>query len=114
MAARVRPSILPFLLLLLLPGCDGPAAVATVGVNVAALMVTGRTVPDLVVSGVTGLDCSVVRLDRRLSYCASREEVARHIPYCTRSLGSVDCWVTRPAAIPQPRGVADTPPLSAQ
>ncbi|MCW8085077.1 hypothetical protein [Sabulicella glaciei] len=76
----MRPSTLSFLALLLLAGCDGPAAVATVGVNVAALAVTGGTVPDLVVSGVTGRDCSVARLDRRLAYCAPREEVPGRPP----------------------------------
>jgi hypothetical protein len=28
-------------------------------------------------------------------------------PYCTRSIGSVDCWRQPPLALPLPRGVAD-------
>ena len=101
------------LLLLALPAslgaCDGPAAVATVGVNAASVALTGRAVPDLLVSAVTGRDCSVVRLDRRLSYCAPSEAPPSPAPYCTRSIGSVDCWVTRPAAVPMPPGVVQGP-----
>ena len=106
--APVR-ALLPSLILLALPACDGPAAVATAGVNAASIMVTGRAVPDLLVSAVTGRDCSVVRLDRRLSYCAASEDAPGPPPYCTRSIGSVDCWVTRPAAIPMPPGVVNGP-----
>ncbi len=106
--ARMRP-FLPALALLLLPGCDGPAAVATVGVNVVSLAVTGRAVPDIAVSAVTGRDCSVARLDRRLPYCAARDDPPAPPPFCTRSIGSTDCWVTRPPAVPGQRGVVDGP-----
>jgi hypothetical protein len=102
-------ALLPSLILLALPACDGPAAVATAGVNAASIMVTGRAVPDLLVSAVTGRDCSVVRLDRRMSYCAASEDAPGPAPYCTRSIGSVDCWVTRPAAAPMPPGVVNGP-----
>ena len=80
----MRP-LLPALLLLPLAACDGPAAVATLGVNVVSLAVTGRTVPDIAVSAVTGRDCSVTRLDRRLSYCAPSLEPPSPPPFCTRS-----------------------------
>jgi hypothetical protein len=102
-------ALLPSLILLALPACDGPAAVATAGVNAASIMVTGRAVPDLLVSAVTGRDCSVVRLDRRMSYWAASEDAPGPAPYCTRSIGSVDCWVTRPAAAPMPPGVVNGP-----
>lgn len=95
--------------LLALPACDGPAAVATVGVNVASLAVTGRAVPDLVVSAVSGRDCSIARLDRRLPYCAPSEDPPSPPPFCTRSLGATDCWITRPPATPSQRNVADGP-----
>ncbi len=106
----MRPALLPVLALLGTAGCDGPAAVATVGVNVVSLAVTGRTVPDIAVSAVTGRDCSVARLDRRLPYCAAAPEPPGPPPFCTRSLGSADCWVTRPPAVPAQRGLADGPP----
>lgn len=108
--ADVRHPI-PLLLLLIpvLGGCDGPALVATAGVNVASLTLVGRSVPDVLVSGVTGRDCSIVRLDRGMSYCAPREPAPGPPPYCTRSRGSVDCWVTRPGTIPMVEGVVDGP-----
>lgn len=98
------PLLVPFL-----GGCDGPALVATAGVNVASLTLVGRSVPDILVSGVTGRDCSIVRLDRGMSYCAAREPAPGPPPYCTRSRGSVDCWVTRPGTIPMVQGVVDGP-----
>ncbi len=51
-----------------------------------------RTLPDLVYSGITGRDCSMVRLDRNESYCRPVEPPVPPQPYCTRSLGTVDCW----------------------
>ena len=104
----MRPLLLP-LALLLLPACDGPAAVATVGVNVVSLAVTGRAVPDIAVSAITGRDCSVARLDRRLSYCAPSKDPPDPLPFCTRSIGGTDCWVTRPPSVPGQRGVVDGP-----
>ena len=51
-----------------------------------------RTLPDLVYSGVSGRDCSMVRLDRGESYCRPVALPVPPQPYCTRSLGTVDCW----------------------
>ena len=51
-----------------------------------------RTLPDLVYSGVTGRDCSMVRLDRGESYCRTVALPLPPQPYCTRSLAGVDCW----------------------
>jgi hypothetical protein len=95
--------------LLALPGCEGPLLPVTAAVNVASVTLVGRTVPDILVSGVTGRDCSVVRLDRGLSYCGPSQAAPGPPPYCTRSIGAVDCWVTRPASIPMQRGVVDGP-----
>ena len=101
---------IPLVLILPLAACDGPAIVATAGVNIAALTLAGRTVPDMAVSAVTGRDCSVVRLDRGQPYCGPVEGAAAPpAPFCTRSLGAADCWVTPPAASPAHRGVADAP-----
>ncbi len=100
---------LPMLLLPFLGGCDGPALVATAGVNVASLTLVGRTVPDILVSGVTGRDCSIVRLDRGMSYGGPPAPAPGPPPYCTGSRGSVDCWVTRPGTIPMVMGVVDGP-----
>ena len=96
--------------LLLLPGCDPVTAVGvTSAVTVGSVAVIGRTPPDALVSLVTGRDCSVVRLDRGLSYCASQEPPPAAPPYCTRSIGKVDCWRQPPLAIPMPQGLADGP-----
>ncbi|HEY4249955.1 MAG TPA: hypothetical protein VGM87_02075 [Roseomonas sp.] len=91
----------------LLAACEAAAPLAVVAGGSVAVM--GRTPVDVVASLVTGRDCSVVRLDRRQSYCAPTEQPPAAQPYCTRSLGSVDCWTVPPHAIPPYRGVADGP-----
>jgi hypothetical protein len=47
---------------------------------------------DVVASVVTGHDCSIVRLSNGGSYCKPTEPPPLPQPYCTRSLGVVDCW----------------------
>ena len=96
--------------LLALPGCAlepaiGPAAVVS-GVSLA---ITGKTPLDHVASLATGEDCSAVRYERRGPWCLPHPGPPPPLPYCTRSLGSVDCWTVPPpgAAL---RGVADPGP----
>ena len=100
-------SLVPIALLLLC-GCE--AAQAPVGIaaaaNIGSVMVIGRTLPDAVVSVATGRDCSAVRLDRGLDYCRPEEPAPLPPIYCTRSIGSVDCWRQPPLAVPLPPGVA--------
>ena len=93
-------------LLLLLAGCElntGPAAALPVemvaGVTVGSVAAIGRTPVDAVYSLVTGKDCSLVRLDEGKTYCRPIEPPPEAPPYCTRSLGVVDCWKD-PAAVP--------------
>jgi hypothetical protein len=102
-----RRSIL--LALLLLPGCEAavPVTGGLAAANIGSVMVIGRTLPDAVVSAVAGRDCSAVRLDRGLEYCRPEEAPPPPVPYCTRSIGSVDCWRQPPLALPLQRGVAD-------
>ncbi|WP_191085692.1 hypothetical protein [Roseococcus microcysteis] len=105
---------LPLLLALALPACDGPTLVGLGAATVVSLPLTGRAPPDLIVSAVTGRDCSIVRLDRGMSYCAAAAPAPGNAPYCTRSLGQTDCWVTRPPLLGPPlangpRGVVDGP-----
>ncbi|MEI6161423.1 MAG: hypothetical protein WCP77_16425 [Roseococcus sp.] len=97
------------LALLALPGCDTASLAAGAAVNVASITLVGRSVPDIVISGLSGRDCSIVRVDRGLSYCNPSEALPGPPPYCTRSLGQVDCWVMRPASIPMQRGMVDGP-----
>ena len=99
------------LVLLLLPGCAGwmePTG-GLAAADAASVIVFGRGILDIGVSAASGRDCSIVRLDRGLSYCAPRDEPERAVTFCTRSLGVVDCWAD-PALLPARRqGVADTP-----
>jgi hypothetical protein len=104
----MRPGFLP-LALLALTGCDAASLTAGAAVNLASVTLIGRSVPDIVISGLSGRDCSIVRVDRGLSYCAAEQPAPGPPPYCTPSLGRVDCWVTRPASIPMQRGVVDGP-----
>lgn len=104
----MRPAM-PLLALLCLAGCDAGSLTIGVAANVASVTLVGRSVPDIVISGLSGRDCSIVRLDRGMSYCGPSQAPPGPPPYCTRSLGQVDCWVTRPASIPMQRGVVDGP-----
>ena len=102
-----------FLLAVLpLAGCGvSPPVAATiaVGVNVASIATIHRSIPDAVYSWWTGRDCSIVRLDEDKTYCRPVQPRPEPPVFCTRSLGSVNCWQD-PATVPgQPRGVADGP-----
>jgi hypothetical protein len=68
-----------------------------------------RTPADALYSWLTGRDCSAVRLDQGKTYCRPIEPPPEPPPYCTRSLGTVNCW-NDPDTVPgHPRGVADGP-----
>src|SRR4051794_8190336 len=96
------PRLLPLLPLLLLPACEAAVPLtAALGIaHVGAVTTIGRTLPDAIYSLASGRDCSVVRLDRGLSYCRVEELPPAPPPYCTRSLGRVDCWRSPPLALP--------------
>ena len=99
------------LLLLAVTGCGNltPAMTALAGVEVASVAVFGRDVVDIGVSAITGKDCSVVRLDKGETYCAPPPGAWTTGPFCTRTLGTVDCW-SNPAALRRPTELGDTPP----
>lgn len=99
------------LLLPLLVACTVPAPVIGLGAaDVAGVAVFGRSIGDIGVSAVTGRDCSIVRLDKGQSYCAPPDPGPPVPVFCTRSLGSVDCW-RNPERFSMPmRQLADTPP----
>ena len=105
-----------FLLLSLVLSCAGcgnlsPAAGALAGAEVASVVVFGRGITDIGVSAVTGKDCSVVRLDKGETYCAPRQPVSNPgEPFCTRSLGVVDCWANPTPYLLRSAPVGDTPP----
>jgi hypothetical protein len=103
-------TVLPLILLLASCGAS-PDWVATgaIAPQVASIAVIHRSPFDAVYSLLSGRDCSVVRLDRGESYCRPVEPAPTAQPFCTRSLGVVDCW-DDPAALPgHPTGVANGP-----
>lgn len=93
-----------------LGGCVAAAALG--GVEAASVAVFGRDIVDIGVSAVTGRDCSVVRLDRRQDYCAPREQLSQAEPFCSKTLGTVQCWVDPEKFGVLPRQVNDTPAYS--
>ncbi len=104
----LRLRMLPLVVLALvgLTGCVAAitppvaSAINIVGaVTVGSVAAFGRTPIDAAYSLVTGKDCSVVRWDQGKSYCRATEPLLDTLPYCTRSLGVVDCW-RDPAAVP--------------
>ena len=96
LACRLLPALVALVALAALPGC----------VDVA---IFHRTVPDLIYSGITGRDCSMVRLDRDESYCRPVAPPVPPVPYCTRSLGGVDCWAHPEQLVNLPPQVAEGP-----
>ena len=113
---RLVHRVLPLVLIPWLVGCADwrePTG-AFFAANAASVVVFQRSIPDILFSFATGRDCSIVHLDQGKTYCSLPEE-ARIEPFCTRSLGVVDCWAD-PALLPgRYRDVADTPaPLPSQ
>ncbi|PWS37847.1 hypothetical protein DFH01_00575 [Falsiroseomonas bella] len=82
----------------------GPAAV----VSGTSVILIGRTPVDAVATLATGRDCSVVNRERRLPWCLEPPAPPPPTPFCTPSLGRVDCWTVPPPGAPL-RGVADPP-----
>lgn len=101
------------LLVLGVTACSPEPWGALAGADIASVAVFGRGIGDIGVSALTGRDCSVVRLERGQTYCAPREGPPAPRPFCTRSLGAVDCWED-PANLPgRYRTIGDTPPPTA-
>jgi len=100
-------------LLASLPACSPEPWAALGAADVVSVVVLGRSLGDVGVSALTGRDCSVVRLDQGRTYCTPRNQQPPPDPFCTRSLGVVDCW-TNPEVLPGPQHpVGDTPPPTA-
>lgn len=107
---RRAPSLLLLApLLLTLAGCDPQTRLALTALDIGVVPVFGRTLPDLVVSGVSGKDCSLVRVEQGRSYCRSPEPPPEPQPFCTRSLGVVNCWQDPDSLPAGQRSVADGP-----
>ena len=76
------------------------------------MAVFGRDIVDIGVSAVTGRDCSIVHLDRQQDYCSPREHLPRADPYCSRTLGNVQCWSDPESFASRPRQIVDTPAIT--
>jgi hypothetical protein len=89
-------------------GCE--AAVAPLAVaSLVSIATIKRDPADVVVSLVTGLDCSIVRMARGKNYCQAMAPPPSPPRYCTHSLAGIDCWDSpNPFGYPQ-REVADGP-----
>jgi hypothetical protein len=86
------------------PGVDIAAAA-----GLATIPAIGRTPLDAAYSVIAGKDCSMVRLSGGQSYCRHPDPPWDAAPFCTRSLGTVDCW-SNPEAFAAPlTPVADGP-----
>jgi hypothetical protein len=75
-----------------LAGCAPGTVVPVAGGLGASIAIFHRDLFDVLYSGLTGRDCSIVRLDAGQTYCRGPEPLLTAPPYCTRSLGTVDCW----------------------
>ena len=105
-AMRTRPALL--ILLLPLTGCIEPTG-ALLGANIGSVAVAGRGVGDIVISAATGQDCSIVHWEKHKAYCTAIQPPPEPPPFCTRSLGRVECWLN-PEAFPNlPTAIADGP-----
>jgi hypothetical protein len=106
----MRAAFLAWLTLLpLLAACGREPSGAFAAANAASVVVFARGIPDLVVSAISGRDCSVVHYDEGKPYCRPQEPPPEPPVFCTHSLGVVDCWLN-PEALPgHPPEVADGP-----
>lgn len=82
----------------------------TAAAGAASIALIHRTPIDAAYSWISGRDCSIVYLDRLQDYCHPAEALPLPLPYCTRGLGNVDCWINPGANIGRP--VADQPSLT--
>ena len=105
-----RSLLLAMMAMLPLGGCvSGPMMAAGAAATGGGLVATGKTPVDHVAGWVLGQDCSAVRLENRRPWCVPIPTAAAPVPYCTRTIGSVNCWTEPPPGSPQ-RGVADPGP----
>jgi hypothetical protein len=99
-------------LCLALSGCGAataPGVNIAAAASLAAIPAMGRTPLDAAYSVLAGKDCSIVRLSAGQGYCRQPDPDWEIEPFCTRSLGRVDCW-SNPDAFGMPLApVADGP-----
>ena len=67
-----------------------------IGIQGAAVVGTGKTVTDHIVSFATGKDCSTIRKNTGRHYCEEDEVAVPDKVFCYTTLGDVTCY-ERPA-----------------
>ncbi|MBB4284700.1 hypothetical protein [Roseospira goensis] len=72
-----------------------PVTLTAGAVNIASVVASDKTIPDHVVSLVTGHDCSTVRYGDGGYYCV--QPLPANMPvetrlYCYRSIGGITCY----------------------
>jgi hypothetical protein len=105
--------LVPLAMMAMLPlgGCVPGSTLAVAAIaGGGGLVATGKTPVDYVAGWLTTQDCSAVRLEQRRPWCVPIPAAAPPPPYCTRSIGSIDCWTSPPPGAPR-RGVADPGPF---
>ena len=100
-----------FTLLLLLGGCQAAVApaVAVGAIEASSVAVFGRGTVDLAYSAVSGRDCSIVRLDEGKSWCTPKEDKPAPPRFCTRTLGTPECFADPQNLPDHPAQLADGP-----
>lgn len=58
----------------------------------ATTVMSDKTASDHLISWMSGKDCSYVRTERGLTYCAEDEVIIEPRVYCYKTLGSVSCY----------------------
>ena len=99
------------LLLGLLPlaGCAVTPDAAGTAVREPAAATIHRSPLDTVCSLFTGRGCSVVRPNQGNADCRSAAAKPETSTFCTRTLGSVNCWQDPDTVPGHPHGLADSP-----
>ena len=88
------------ILLLLLAGCTGGAALIAGGANLISLVHTDKTLSDHVISTATGKECSTLNvIETQQPYCQDYKDpeaeamaVQQTAPYCYQTLGTISCY----------------------
>ena len=100
----MRLSIL-FFYLFFVTGCSAISGSAPLGmkqvmvIDGVAVVTTGKTIKDHLISYTSGKNCSSVRRETGQNFCEEDDLSAPEEIYCYNSLGNVDCF-----NIPQPFG----------
>lgn len=112
----MRPTLLlpprllsPLVLPLVLSACGLVTDPTLIAVTAGSISLFHRTPVDIAVSLATGQDCSLVHLDLGQPYCRPEEPPPDPPVFCTRTLGTANCWAD-PRQLPNaPREIADGP-----